>query len=112
MSDQEKRYKERYDLEIPFTARWLDGSGRTRETDGTTKNMGPLGAFIVCDSPIVESCTLDLHFHIPVALGGTILSRISASGKVVRDVRGVQHVAGYGHGVMFNRLSFTKLQEP
>jgi hypothetical protein len=110
MSEQEKRYNERYGLELPITVRWKDGSGRRRDANGTTKNMSPSGAFIVCDSPIGEGCAIDLDIDIPVALGGSILSRISASAKVVRDVTGTEYSRGYGHAIRFDRFSFTRLE--
>ena len=109
MSDREKRYKERYDLELPVTVRWKDSSGFSREAAGTTKNMSPLGAFLICDSRIGEGCAIYLDFDMPVSLGGSMPSRISASGKVVRDAAEVQHSGGYGHAVMFGHLSFERL---
>jgi hypothetical protein len=109
MSDQDKRYKERYDLELPFTVRWKDRSGRTRQANGTTKNMSPLGAYLVCDSPIGDGCVIDICFDKPVALGGCIPSRISATGTILRDVAGIEHAAVYGHRVKFERFSFTRL---
>jgi len=80
-----------------------------KESTGTTKNMSPSGACVVCDSPIGEGCAIDLHINIPVALGGSILSRISAKGTVVRDVTEPGPTGGYGHGIMFDHLSFTRL---
>jgi hypothetical protein len=109
MPDREQRYKERYDLELPLTVRWKDRSGRTREANGTTKNISPLGAFLVCDSPIGEGCAVDLHFNDPIDLGGSIPSRISARGTVVRDVSGIEHAAVYGHRVKFDHFSFVRL---
>ncbi len=109
MSDQEKRYNERYDLKLPVMVKWKDTSGHTREAPGTAKNISPLGAFLLCESPIGEGCAIDLHFDDPIDLGGCIPSRISARGKVVRDIQGAEHAADYGHGVMFDRFSFTRL---
>jgi hypothetical protein len=71
--------------------------------------MSPLGAFIVCDSPIEEGAIIVLKIDVPVALGGSIPSRISASAKVVRDGMGADHAGRYGHGIMFDHLSFTRL---
>jgi len=106
---QERRSQERYDLELPVTVRWKDRSGRTRESTGTTQNMSPSGAFIVCDGPIGKGFAIDVHINIPVALGGYILSRISAKGKVVRDVTQSGPVGTCGHGIMFDHFSFTRL---
>jgi hypothetical protein len=109
MSDQEKRDNERYDLELPVMVRWEDTSGHTREAFGTAKNISPLGAFLVCDSPIGEGRAIDLNFDDPIDLGGCIPSRISARGTVVRDIPNPVHAAGYGHGIMFDRFSFMRL---
>jgi hypothetical protein len=109
MPDQDKRYRERYALEIPVSVMWKDRSGHTRGATGTTKNMSPLGAFLVCDSPIEEGCVIDLHFDDPVALAGCIPSRISAFGTVVRDVARDEDAVSYGHGVIFDYFSFARL---
>ena len=109
MPDREKRYKERYDLELPLTVRWKDRSGRTREANGTTKNVSPSGAYLVCDSPIGEGCVIDICFDKPIALGGCLPSRISATGTVIEDVSGIEHAAVYGHRVKFDHFSFVRL---
>jgi hypothetical protein len=104
LSDQDKRYKERYDLELPVRVRWKDRFGHTREAPGTAGNISPLGAFLVCDGPWGEGCAVDLHFDDPIDLRGCIPSRISASGTVVRDVPGVKYGRVYGHGIVFERI--------
>ncbi|MBW1771176.1 MAG: hypothetical protein JRE24_11270 [Deltaproteobacteria bacterium] len=112
MSDREKRCEERYDLELPVMVKWQDGGGRTREAPGTARNISPLGAFLVCVSPIGQGCAVDLDFDDPLDLGGCIPSRISATATVLRDAGQAEHVEGYGHGIMFERFSFTRLQGP
>jgi hypothetical protein len=109
VSDQNRRYEERYDLGLPVTISWEDTSGRTREAPATAKNISPLGAFLVCNSPVEQGCAIDLHFDDPIDLGGCIPSRISASGRVVRDILETEQAAGYGHGIVFDRFSFTRL---
>lgn len=109
MSDREKRDNERYDMELPIAVRWKDWSGRTREAIGMTRNMSPSGAFIVCNSPIGAGCAVDLDIDFPIVLGGCIPCRISASATIVRDITGAKHSAGYGHGITFDRFSFTRL---
>ena len=109
MPEQEKRDNERHELELPIEVKWTDTSGGNREATGTTKNISPSGAFIVCDTPINADSSIDLHINLPVALGGFIKSHISASAKVVRDVAGPEPALAYGHGVRFNHFSFTRL---
>ena len=109
MSQQEKRDEQRHDLELPVKVRWKDTSGTTREATGTTKNISPSGAFIVCDTPINADAAIDLHINLPVALGGVIKSNISANARVVRDVAGREPDLAYGHGVKFNHFSFERL---
>jgi hypothetical protein len=109
MSDQEKRYKERYDLELPVMVSWKDRAGHTREAPGTARNISPSGAFLVCISPIGQGCAVILDFDDPLDLGGCIPSRISASGTVLRDTGEAEHAGGYGHGIMFDRFSFMRL---
>ena len=109
MPEQEKRDNERHNLELPIEVKWTDTSGSNREATGTTKNISPSGAFIVCNAPINAGSSIDLHINLPVSLGGVIKSHISASAKVVRDVTGPELALAYGHGVRFNHFSFTRL---
>ena len=92
-----------------MTVKWKDESGCVMESTGTIKNMSPSGACVVFDSPIGEGCVIHLHIDIPVALGGSILSRISAKGRVVRSVGEPDSAEAFGHGIMFDHLSFTRL---
>jgi hypothetical protein len=108
-SQAEKRAAERYGLELPVTLFWKDETGETREAKGTTRNLSPSGTYIVCESQIAEGRSIDLRIDVPVALGGAIMSRISANGTIVRNGERSGSPAGYGHGVMFDHLSFKKL---
>jgi hypothetical protein len=111
MSDQDKRYKERYDLELPVMVRWKDGGGCTREAPGTARNISPSGAFLVCVRPIGKGCAVHLDFDDPLDLGGCIPSRISATGTVLRGAAGAERAESYGHGIVFERFSFARLQD-
>lgn len=109
MSDLDKRKDQRYGLELSIAVTWKDKSGFIRETRGMTKNISPAGAFIVCESPIQKGCAIDLRFDLPIALGGSPKSRISARGTVVRNVTGVDQGTSHGYGVMFAHFHFTRL---
>jgi hypothetical protein len=106
MSDQEKRNDARYGLELPIWVKWEDGSGRAGEATGRTINISPSGALIVCDSPIGKGCNVDLQIQLPVGIAGTIMSPVSAKGRVVRDVIETEPATRYGHGIMFDQFRF------
>jgi hypothetical protein len=107
MSEQEKRVDQRHNLELAIKVRWSDPAGNTCETAGTTINISPSGALIVCDTHIDQNAPIDLDVNLPVTLGGTLTSSVSARAKVVRDVIG--SAGGYEHGIRFNHFSFTRL---
>lgn len=109
MSDLEKRKNQRYGLELSIAVTWKDKSGHTRETTGMTENISPAGAFIVCESPIEQGCPIDLRFDLPIALGGSPKSRISASGTVVRNVPRAEQGTGHGYGVRFAHFRFNRV---
>ena len=111
MSEQDKRYKERYDLELPVMVRWKDSGGCKREAPGTARNISPSGVFLVCVSPIGKGCAVNLDFNDPLDLGGCIPSRISATGTVLRGAAEAEHAEGYGHGIEFERFSFARIQD-
>jgi hypothetical protein len=50
-----------------------------------------------------------LHFDLPIDLAGSIKSRISARATIVRAAIESRPEAGYGHGIMFDHFSFTRL---
>ncbi|MBW2174211.1 MAG: hypothetical protein JRF64_06140 [Deltaproteobacteria bacterium] len=87
MSDREKRCEERYDLELPVMVKWQDGGGRTREAPGTARNISPLGAFLVCVSPIGQGCAVDLDFD-EVMGTGSCLNALVLRGFRDRDALG------------------------
>lgn len=86
--------------------KWKDGSGLAGEATGKTINISPSGAFIVCDCPIGKGCKVDLEIQLPVKIAGTIMSPVSAEGRVVRDVIETEPATRYGHGIMFDQFRF------
>jgi hypothetical protein len=108
MPDREKRYQERYDLELPVMVTWKDAWGRTREAPATARNISPSGAFLVCENPITKGRAVDLRFGDPLDIGGHIPSRISARATVIRDSVGAEQAGGYGHGIKFNHFGFSR----
>jgi len=109
MSEREKRDNERYGLELPITVHWKDTSGTEQESAGTTKNISSSGALILCSCPIETGCQIDVEIDFPVSIAGITKSRVTARGKVIRDATGPNPVAASGHGIIFDRFSFTKL---
>ncbi len=61
------------------------------------------------ESSTIRVCNLD--FDDPLDLGGCIPSRISATGTVLRGTAGAERAEGYGHGIVFERFSFARLQD-
>ena len=108
MSARESRDSHRFHLELPVRVRWKDLSGNRRETTGRTKNVSRSGAFIVCDTPIKEGCAVDFEVELPLPLAGTIKSRMSALGRVVRNSSQVRRAEGYEHGITFDQFIFTR----
>lgn len=111
MLNQEKTYRRRFESEAPVSVIWRDRSGHTRRTTGTTKNLSPVSAFLVCNRLIEAGCAVDIHFDDTIAIGGCIPSRISATGIVVSDEAGDEDTASYEQGVrvIFDRFSFARL---
>ena len=109
MSGQQKRENERYGLELPAKVTWRDTSGNIRETAGIIRDLSSSGAYIVCDSPIGKGCEIYVEIERSVKIAKTISSRVSARGKVVRDVMMSPPDTGHGYGVIFDHFSFARL---
>ena len=108
MSERENRNSHRFHLELPIRVRWKDLSGNIRETTGRIKDVSRSGAFIVCDTRIREGCSVDFEVELPIPLAGTIKSRMSACGRVVRGGTRVERAEGYEHGIAFDQFTFTR----
>ena len=108
MSERDNRDSHRFHLELPVRVRWKDLSGNRRETTGMTKNVSRSGAFIVCDTPMKEGCAVDFEVELPLPLAGTIKSRTSARGRVVRNSSQGGRAEGYEHGIRFDQFIFMR----
>jgi hypothetical protein len=63
---------------------------------------------MVCDTPIKEGCAVDFEVELPLPLAGSIRSRMSACGRVVRNSSQVGGAEGYEHGIAFDQFIFTR----
>ena len=109
MSDDEKRVRVRYNLELLVRLRWTDPSGDEREETGTTKNISSTGAFMICNSEIKTGSTVDMEIELPISLGGRpTKSCVSATGRVVRNIPLAGPFSGYGYAVTFDRYKFLR----
>jgi len=109
MSKKDKRTRERYSLRLPVQVTWEDAVGNARGETTTTQDISVSGCFIVCHHLIQKGCEISVEIDLTIAEAGIIGKRVSAQGRVVRntpvadDPRG-----GFGHGVRFDKLRFSK----
>lgn len=109
MNKRDERRDPREGLTLPVNITWQDPTGNQKQASGTTRNISSSGAFIVCDNLIGKDCEIRLAIDRPVALAQSIRSLVSARGRVVRDVPDSCASTGYGHGIMFDYFTFTRL---
>jgi hypothetical protein len=107
MTKTEKRDCERYVFELPIHAAWKDATGETKKETGSTRDISSSGVFIICKNLIDRGCEIDLQIDLP-SLAENANSRVSASGRVVRNVTNPD-TRGYGHGIMFNNYKILRL---
>ena len=108
-SETERREYERYDLEFRVQVKWKDAFGNLKADSGTTKDISPSGAFIICNSPLDEGCQIDLEIDLPICVEGTNRSCVYASGKVVRRHPVNDRDSRYGHAIRFDSYCFSKI---
>jgi hypothetical protein len=102
MPGTEKRYAERYGLELPVHVRWKDAFGQLKQEVGTTRDMSRSGVYMTCRGPIDEGCKIDLDIDLTICAGAGTKGSVSVGGRVVRSIPPTKPDRGYGHAVAFD----------
>ena len=109
MTKTERRDCERYVFDLPIQATWKDAAREVKEETGITKDISSSGVFMICKNPIDRDCEIDLQIELP-SLAENANSRVSARGRVVRNVSLTNPGTGYhGYGIMFNNYKILRL---
>ena len=110
MTKVEKRDCERYVFELPVQASWKNAAGEVKKETGITKDVSSSGVFMVCKNLIDKDCEIDFQIDLPALTEDAASSRVSARGKVVRNVSVTNPGTGYnGYGIMFENYSFNRV---
>jgi len=109
MSRKDRRTRERYDLRLPVRVAWEDALGNAYKETTTTQDLSVSGCFIVCHHYIHKGCKIAAEIDLSIAEAGILKKRVSAQGKVVRNVPMAHYPGGaFGHGVRFDKFRFCK----
>lgn len=109
MTKTEKRDCERYIFELPVHVMWKNAAREVKEETGITKDISSAGVFMICKNLIDKECEIDIRIDLP-SLTEDAKSRVSARGKVVRNVSLTNPDTGYhGYGIMFNNYKILRL---
>ncbi|MCK4618825.1 MAG: PilZ domain-containing protein [Deltaproteobacteria bacterium] len=108
MTKTERRDCERYVFELPVHARWKNAAGEVKEETGITRDISSSGVFMICKNLIDRECEINLQIELP-SLAENANSRVSARGRVVRNLSLTKPDTGYGHGIMFNNYKLLRL---
>ncbi|MBU4491406.1 MAG: PilZ domain-containing protein [Euryarchaeota archaeon] len=110
MTKTERRDCERYVFELPIQIMWKDAAGKVKEETGISRDISSSGAFMICRDFIdVDSeCGIDLQIDLPVVTKSS-KSRVSAHGRVVRNVSLTNPDTGYGYGIIFDNYEILRL---
>lgn len=110
MVKTERRVCERYVFELPIHATWKDTDGNIKKETGITKDISSSGVFMVCKDLIDKDCEIDFQIDLPALTEDAASSRVSARGKVVRNVSLTNPDTGYnGYGIMFDNYKILRL---
>ena len=110
MTKTERRDCERYIFDLPVQAAWKDAAGEVKKETGITRDISSSGVFMVCKNLIDKDCEIDLQIDLPALTEDAASSRVSARGKVVRNVSVTNPDTGYnGYGIMFNNYKILRL---
>ena len=108
MTKTEKRDCERYVFDLPIQAAWKDAAGEVKKETGITRDISSSGVFMICRNLIDRDCEIDLQIDLP-SLAENANSRVSARGRVVRNLSSTTPDTGYGHGIVFNNYKILRL---
>ncbi len=108
MTKTERRDCERYVFDLPSQAAWKDAAGEVKKETGITRDISSSGVFMICGNLIDRECEIDFQIDLP-ALAENANSRVSARGRVVRNVSLTNSDTGYGHGIMFDNYKIFRL---
>ncbi|MDL2123302.1 MAG: PilZ domain-containing protein [Deltaproteobacteria bacterium] len=108
MTKTERRDCERYVFELPVHARWKNAAGEVKEETGITRDISSSGVFMICKNLIDRECEINFQIELP-SLAENANSRVSARGRVVRNLNLTKPDTGYGHGIMFNNYKLLRL---
>ncbi len=108
MAKTERRDCERYIFDLPVHVMWKDAAGEVKEETGITKDISSSGVFMICKNPIDRECEIDFQIDLP-SLTENANSRVSARGKVVRNISMTHSEKCYGYGIMFDKYKIVRL---
>ena len=108
MTKTEKRNCERYVFDLPIQAAWKDAAGEAKKETGITRDISSSGVFMICKNLIDRECEIDLQIDLP-SLAENANSRVSARGRVVRNVSMAHSDKCYGYGIVFNNYKILRL---
>ena len=108
MTKTERRDCERYVFDLPIHAMWKDAAGKAKEETGITRDISSSGVFMICRNLIDKECKIDLQIDLP-ALAENAKSRVSARGRIVRNLSLTNPDTGYGHGIVFTKYKILRL---
>jgi hypothetical protein len=108
MTKTEKRNCERYVFDLPIQAAWKDAAGEVKKETGITRDISSSGVFMICKNPIDRDCEINFQIDLP-SLADNANSRVSARGKVVRNISMTHSDKCYGYGIMFNNSKILRI---
>ena len=109
MPKTERRDCERYVFDLPIQAAWKDATGEVKKETGIIRDISSSGVFMICKNPIDRECDIDFQIDLPALTKDAANSRVSARGKVVRNVSLTHSEKCYGYGIMFNNSKILRL---
>jgi hypothetical protein len=93
MSLQERRHSKRFDLEVPLTVQWTDGSGQ-REAHAVTQDVSSGGLYFYLPEAIPNGTAVEIELTLPtqITLGTPV--RVCFKGRIQRCVLKAGESAG------------------
>ena len=108
MIKTERRDCERYVFELSVHAAWKDADGNIKKETGITRDISSSGVFMIFKNLIDRGREIDFRIDLPVFVENA-KSRVMARGKIVRNAGMTHSDKYYGHGIMFENYSFTRV---
>lgn len=98
MQELERRYRERFELKVPFEIRNVDSPGHPAQS-AESSDISARGLYFATDSPLPVGTKIEMFIRMPARISGQPSPQWRCTGRVVRAQACISDVTQGGNGI-------------